>query len=429
MRTLFFIFLIQGVLMSAIVDNIELNGTKVPIIFEEDRNLPIANMQIVFQNAGSLNDGNLSGLAQMSSKILNEGTKKDGSIGFAQKLESRAISLSASAGTETFVIEVNSLKSEFLKGIEFLKELLIEPNLSEDTFNKIKNMSIGELMRKESDYDYIANINLKRKLFINTQLQEPGSGTVESINQMSLQSVKEFLSKHLIKESVIIVIGGDLNLTEAKAISSDVISILNSGKNEKLLKDIVASNKKEFVNIEKEDTKQAYVYFGAPFFIDAKDEDTYKAKVAAFILGSSGFGSRMMEEIRVKRGLAYSAYSKININKSHSYFSGHLQTKLESKDEAIKVVKELIKDFVKKGATKKELDGAKKFLLGSEPLRNETLSQRLSRTFIEFYTGLKIGYTKEELEFISKLELEDLNKFIKSHSEIEDLTIAVVTNK
>ncbi len=58
-----------------------------------------------------------------------------------------------------------------------------------------------------------------------------------------------------------------------------------------------------------------------------KDEDNYKAKVASFILGGSGFGSRLMEEIRVKRGLAYGTYSSININRLYSSFSGYFQTK------------------------------------------------------------------------------------------------------
>ena len=415
--------------MSAVVENIKVSGVDIPIIFERDNGLPIANMQIVFQNSGAINDGNISGLAQMSSKMLNEGTKKDGSVGFAKKLEAKAISLSASAGIETFVLEVHSLKSEFNSAVEFLKELLLDPNLSEDAFSKIQNMTIGNLMRKESDYDYIANINLKDKLFIDTPLQKPSSGTIESIKAMKLSDVKEFLNKHLIKESVIVVVGGDLNLSEAKNYANTILNILDSAEPKELTTNLKVSDKKDFIKVVKEDTEQAYVYFGSPFFIDAKDNDTYKAKVSAFILGSSGFGSRLMEEIRVKRGLAYSAYSRTNINKSHSYFSGHLQTKLESQDEAIKVVRELIEEFIKDGVTEKELESAKKFLLGSEPLRNEILSQRLSRTFQEFYRGLKIGYSKDELDKISKLELNDLNEFIKKHKEINDLTFVIVTNK
>jgi predicted Zn-dependent peptidase len=161
----------------------------------------------------------------------------------------------------------------------------------------------------------------------------------------------------------------------------------------------------------------------------AGDEEYYKARVATFILGTGGFGSRLMEEIRVKRGLAYSAYSRAEVTKSHSHFSGYLQTKLESKDEAIKIVKDVIADFVKDGVTKDELEQAKKFILGSEPLRNETLSQRLSTAFQEYYNGFDLGHSKGELKLIEKLTLSDLNTFIKSHKEINQLSFSVVTKK
>ena len=157
------------------------------------------------------------------------------------------------------------------------------------------------------------------------------------------------------------------------------------------------------------------------------DPEFYKARVAMFILGSSGFGSRLMEEVRVKRGLAYSAYSRLSVAKTNTYFSGYLQTKLESQDEAIKTVNEVIDTFVREGATQGELDQARKFLLGSEPLRVETLSQRLGRTFSEYYQGKPLGYSLQELEMIRTLTLEELNDFIKRHGEIRDLSYAIVT--
>jgi predicted Zn-dependent peptidase len=136
-----------------------------------------------------------------------------------------------------------------------------------------------------------------------------------------------------------------------------------------------------------------------------------------------------MEEVRVKRGLAYSAYARTSLNRSHSAFSGHLQTKLETQEEAIKLVKEVISEFVKKGATAEELEQAKKFIIGSEPLRNETLSQRLNRTFMEYYKGFDIGHSTKELELIEKLTLKDLNDFVASHDEINKLSFSIVTKK
>ncbi len=134
-----------------------------------------------------------------------------------------------------------------------------------------------------------------------------------------------------------------------------------------------------------------------------------------------------MEEIRVKRGLAYSAYARINLNKSYSDFSGYLQTKTKSKDEAVKVVKEVIREFSQKGVSKEEFEQAKRFLLGSEPLRVETLNQRLSRMFLEYYRGYEIGYYKKELQKIEKLTLDELNSFIKKHQEINNLSFSIVT--
>ena len=90
--------------------------------------------------------------------------------------------------------------------------------------------------------------------------------------------------------------------------------------------------------IIKKETEQSYIYFSSPFHIEADSKENYKAKVASFILGGSGFGSRLMEEIRVKHGLAYSAYGQIKNNKSHSHFSGYLQTKLDNTQKAKEMV-------------------------------------------------------------------------------------------
>jgi len=107
--------------------------------------------------------------------------------------------------------------------------------------------------------------------------------------------------------------------------------------------------------------------------------------------------------------------------------TGYLQTKLDSLEVAQKSVKEVIAEFVKSGVTEDELEQTKKFLLGSEPLRAETMSQRLNRTFMEFYKGQELGHSQKELELIEKLTLKDLNEFIKSHKEILELSFAIVT--
>ena len=127
MRFLLAIFLVIGqIVMATQIDYIEVKGIKVPVIYEKDDRLPIASMQLIFRNSGSITDVEHAGLAKLSAKMMNEGTLTLGSIGFAKALDAKAIHLSTNTGTETMVMEMGSLKEEFASGIELLKSLLKE---------------------------------------------------------------------------------------------------------------------------------------------------------------------------------------------------------------------------------------------------------------------------------------------------------------
>lgn len=419
--------LLQGVVVAQEISQINVEGVSIPIVFEKDATLPIASLQLVVKNAGSMEDGAHDGIAKFLAAMLGEGTKEMGATAFAEELDFRAISLGAHTGVETLVFEVSSLKEHFPYALEMLQKLLKSPNFSKESFDKIKLLTLGMLSSKESDFDYIANLNLQKLIFEGTPFAHAYNGDPQSIKALKLKDVESFYKEHINLESLIIVAGGDIDLDALKTMLKPVLSEIKHGHARSMPYFDANKNAKEIL-IDKE-SEQAYIYFGAPFYMKSGDEEAYKAKVASFILGESGFGSRLMEEIRVKRGLAYSSYSRTNIGKSNSSFTGHLQTKNENLDEAKKLVAQEIKRFVEHGATEEELAQAKRFLLGSEPLRNETLSQRLSRAFFEYYSGFELGHSKKQLEKIEKLSLDDLNNFIKKHDEITALSFSVVTKR
>lgn len=420
------LIILQGALVSGVIDKINIKGVEVPIIYEQNSALPIVSLQLVVTNAGSLQDGQNHGIVRFTSSMLGEGTKSKGAIQFADELESKAISLNAHAGAETFVFELSSLKEQFDFGIWMLKDLLSEPNFTSESFEKIKQFTLGSLSSKKSDFDYIANVNLKKMIFKDTPLGHSFSGDEKSISQLKLEDVKNFYKSHIDLANMIVVIGGDIKLDEVKVVLKELLENVQVGTKRELKHYEVKADVKENVEVEK--TEQAYIYFGAPYNLESDSKEIYKSRVASFILGSSGFGSRLMEEIRVKRGLAYSAYASTHISKSNSYFSGYLQTKNENLKEAQELVKSEIKRFVKSGVTEAELDQAKRFLLGSEPLRNETLSQRLGSAFTEYYRGFELGHSQKELEKIEALSLKDLNDYIKKHDEINNLSFSIVTD-
>ena len=412
-------------MMAATIQKIEVNNKEIPVIFEQDNRLPLVTLQFVFTNSGTITDTTKAGLAKFSARVMSEGTKTLGSSKFAEALEAKAIHISASTGKETFVIEVGCLKDQLPTALKYFEALLKDPNLSQEAIKKVKATTIGAISSKANDFDYVAANELKKLLFVNTPLANPSSGTVESVKSINLTDVKNFIKTHIVSSRLIVVIGGDVDLNDTKAKITKIIKILPQGRATKVKN--YAATSEASVNIIKKETQQAYVYFGSPYHMNVDDKDYYKARVATYILGTGGFGSRLMEEIRVKRGLAYSAYARVSVSKSSSYMSGYLQTKLESMEESKTTVKEVVAKFVKDGVTKSELKQTKKFLLGSEPLRVETMSQRLNRTFMEYYKGQGLGHSAKELQLIKDLKLKDLNKFIKEHKEILEMSFAIVT--
>lgn len=411
--------------MAVTMKSLEVDGVKIPVIYERNTQLPLFYLQFVFKGAGGVSNGELLGLSDITSMVLNEGTKKLGVTKFSAKLEQKALSLSANSGFETLSVALSGMTAMQKDGILALKEILQDPNFTQNTLDKIKENATIAILEKENDFDYQANRALQEMLFKDSALEFPLNGTPESIAKITLKDVENFYKIYINLESLSIVVGGDVEFEALEKSLKEVLKILPKGKKVSIAP-IVANDSKDYKRLLK-DTQQAYIYFGAPFNVKNLQKESAYIKVASFVLGGGGFGSRMMEEVRVKRGLAYSAVMRLNATNSRSYALGYLQTSLKNEKDAQKLVQEVVENFVKDGITQEELQEAKQYLLGSEPLRNETLEQRLNTGFTNYYNQLPLDFQKQVLEEIKNIHLDAINAYIKEHFEITQLTFAVVS--
>lgn len=398
---------------------IEIKNIKIPLLYEFNDELPIVIFIAKFKVAGEISSSK-AGLAGIVADLMNEGSKSLGVSAFARKLEVKAIDLEVSNDFESFSLTITCLKEQFPYALSLLKELLEDLNFTEESLDKVKKQKISLLLSLESDFDYLAKEKLKEILHKNTPLAHPSLGTLQSLEEITLEDVKNFYKENLNLANLFLVLAGDVQ--ENVVNFQELFSTLESGEKREL-KEIPTLDKEEFV-IEKAESEQAYIYFGSPFYLE--EEEKYKANVAMFILGSSGFGSRLMEEIRVKKGLAYSVYGNVKMTLSRTLFEGYMQTQNENRKEAIQAIKDEIQKFLDFGASEEELEQAKKFLIGCDPLRKERFAQRISIAVAEYYSGHDFGYQNEQLEKIEKLSLEDLNSFIKKHKELGKLSFAIV---
>ncbi|MDY4803672.1 pitrilysin family protein [Campylobacter sp.] len=390
----------------------EICGYKVPLVYELNESLGLVSLRLVFKNAGKI-ACKIPGTAYLLARILEEGAKGDAD--FCKKLEIKGIELLAQTGTESFSISLLCLKEHFAYALNMLNELLSAPKFEPECFELVKTKTLGYISASKSNLDHQAKLMLNKLIFENHPFSFSKHGDEESLAKIELSDVVSFFKENLILENLFIVLGGNAKAQELK------LDFANRGEQKHFGNAYIQSDLYKELKMPSE---QAYIYFAAPFYV--ADDKHYKAKVATFILGSSGFGSRLMEEIRVKRGLAYSAYAKNTFSLYKSGVFGYLQTKNENKDEAIKLVKKIFFDFTSQGIKKAELESAKNFLLGSEALAKETLFKRLDIAQHEHYMGYKLGHTDRDLESIKALSLKELNAFIAAHTEICSLSFAVI---
>jgi zinc protease len=291
------------------------------MIIKERDNLDRVIFEVIFENSGTLFAK--EGLANFLAKTFkNRGTSKNPETKFLQKLDDNAIHLSVASGRETITFHMSFLKSKQKLALKLLKELLVNPNLTEKAFEKTKKEILSSIERKKSDFDYIASINLNKATFPKTPLAYPIIG--EKL-EFDLEEVKNHYKNFFIQENMTFVIGGNFDEID----TDEFLKLFPSGKKQKIpfftpIQDNIT---------EKKETEQAYIYFNAPFNVDKKEH--YKAKIATFILGAGGFGSRIMEEIRVKNGLAYSAYASNSFTNHTTLLKGYMQTKLQNQQFAI----------------------------------------------------------------------------------------------
>lgn len=399
--------------------DLKYKNLNIPLLYEFDSSMPVVNFKLIFKASGSVANGKFPGLANLVAKMLNEGTSKLGVSEFANLLELKAVNLTVFSGFETFGFEINTLKENFDYGLNLLINLLKDANFTQKTLDKIKTLIKGEIASNNTDFDYLSRTELNRLLYENTSLEYPQIGTLESIDKIGLNEVKEFFNA-LFLENLFIVLAGDI---KENIDLNELLNCFKSGVKNNLA--FIKTSDKKKLSFVKKQVEQAYIYFGAPY--NVKKDEIFKANVAIFIFGSSGFGSRLMEEIRVKRGLAYSIYARADFGLSSSKIWGYMQTKNESKDDAIEVIKSEFLKFVKDGVSQDELNSAKNFLLGSVVLQKETMFGRINIKQKEFYMGEEFGELERTLEKIKALNLDDLNKFIKAHDEILNLSFSVVS--
>lgn len=408
------------------------NGAKV--FFVENRSIPILDISVGF-DAGSRRDPiGKAGTASLTNAMLGRGLREarlpDGSTEpsmteaqLSDAFADIAAQRDGGAGADKAGADLRTLVSpaERNQAVQLLARLLAHPSFPEDFLVRDKARVIANLREAMTKPEAIAD-----KAFWEAAYKGHPYGeveTVESVGAITRDDLTAFHREHYVANQAVIAMIGAVSRSEAQAIALELTRRLPQGEALPALPAVPASHGAD--QRISHPASQSHILLGMPA-VAYGDPDWFALTVGNYVLGGGGFVSRMMQEVREKRGLAYGAYSYFAPMAQRGPFQVNLQTQKEQTDEALAVVNEVLNRYLKEGPTEKEIQAAKNNLIGGFALRIDNNRKILNHIAAIAYYGLPIDYLDTWTANVSKVTAADIRRAFNRKLAMEHMSTIVV---
>jgi len=400
--------------------------TGLRLIVSEDHSLPFVTFQLIIDGGSRIDPPNKEGLSYITAKGLLHGTTRNTAQHMNNTLDFLGANLSSSSSKDYISVALKVLKKDLVQGFNLFMDAITQPVFPEDEFRREIQRTLGAIKSVEEDPGGLSEREFLKTLFANSPYGHPVMGTGESLDRLTRNDMISFHNTYIRPNQAILVIVGDVSLNEIKKDLTGRLETWIAGEVSKVSYEQPPVSSAKTLTIDRAITQANIVLgnLGPP----RNNPDFFPMVVMNYILGGGGFSSRLFTEIRAKRGFAYSVHSAFDFKKYTGSFSVNLQTKNDSAREAISIVLAEMKKIQTEPVTDMELEGARKYLTGSFPLRLDTQAKLASfLAQVEFY-GLGDDHADKYVSHIKAVTKEDVQRVAKKYLNPGAYTLIVVGN-
>ncbi len=383
------------------------NGTKIKYLQRE--NIPIVYVSVLIP--ASVLDESKPSVAYLTAHMLTHGTQRLTARQIEEEIDFLAISIEKNITHDYTMLTLSTTKRHLNEALNLFLDILMHPSFPEDELKKEISILEKSLKQMEEDPSFIAHKTFLKQLFGQHPYGRPIEGEPEKLKDITRQDIVSFYENLYKPDGMIFSVVGDIKEDELKELINKSIAQWNGNRKERNLNPPVFSKRTEpkKIFIKRDDLTQSTIVLGFEG-ISRKDPDFYAVSVMNYILGGGGLTSRLAKYIREEHGLAYSIYSTFKPYLLPGSFYVEVKTKAENTDNVVGMIVKELKKMRENGVTEEELKEAKAFLIGSFPLRIDTM-KKISEFLpvIEFY-NLGDDYIKKYPEYIEKITAKDIKK-------------------
>jgi len=398
------------------------SGAKV--LFVENHDIPMLDVAVSVP-AGSSFDAK-SGVAGMTHHLLDKGAAGLSEDDISRGMADIGAQFGGSFDQDRASVSLRTLSSaaERNQALNIMAQALQQPAFPEAVLIREKVRLISALKEAETQPESIADKAFQKAVYGAHPYALPVSGEIVSVEKITLQDLRDFYAAHYNASRAVVAIMGDVTRAQAEAIAEQLTAQLPVSDGRIALPAVTM----QIPAIEQRiahPASQSHILIGAPG-MSRSDPDYFPLYVGNYILGGGGFVSRLMNEVREKRGLAYSVYSYFMPLKQPGAFQIGLQTKKEQADEALKLVRNTLAEFIAQGPTEKELRAARQNLVGGFALRIDSNRKILDYLSIIGFYDLPLTYLDDFTAHVERVTVAQIRDAFARHIHPQAMVTVIV---
>lgn len=397
------------------------------LLTSEQRALPMVSIEVLIEAGSRHDEPGREGVANLTARLLTYGTKRQNAVQISDALDFIGANFSARASDDVVSVSLTVLKKDMATGIDLLKDMLTSAVFPQEEIDRQKQAIIAAIRAHDENPGDLAQKRFAAALYPQSPYGRPVEGTETSVESLQRKDVKEFYERYYRPNRSIMAVVGDVSEEEMKVVMNQALRSWPKGEPSDRLPVPSAVGVPQMIRLNR-DLTQANIIMGHEG-VARSNPDYYAIQVMNYILGGGGFSSRAMDSVRNQRGLAYSVYSTFDSEKNHGTFAFVMQTKNETAQEAIRIVRGEIRRIREQPVTQQKLNDAKNYLIGSFPLRldtNRKLANFLAR--VEFFR-LGLDYPVRYSDLINKVTPEEVERVARRYLRPDKLITVIVGNR
>lgn len=391
-----------------------------------DRELPLLNISAVIRTGSNYDPAGKEGLAEIAGAVLRTGgTESQSGNAVDDALDFFAGSLHVSMNRESGSINLSILKKDLDEGLNIFSQIITKPAFEESKLKLATDLKIEELRRIADDPKKLAFREFARVFFRNNPAGRfPSTLSVKNIKRGDLF---DFHRRFFFPENIIISVTGDISKEEAVATIKRYLGSWNASRNSYAIPPIPVKQRGGIYFLPK-NTPQSIVIC-ANFAPARKDPDTYPFEVLDFILGGGGFKSRIFQEIRNNRGLAYSTGSFYTKRSEYGMFGAYAMTESDSTAKVLSLLRSITEDARITSVPKKELEWATKSIANNFIFSFQSADQIAHQQLMMEYDKLPADYLATYRDRIAEVQPEEMKRVALKYLSPDETVIFILGNE